>query len=100
MDGVLIFLDYDSCGLGGDTQSKTPGNKAIEVKKGAWPWTVNIAVNGPSVCSGVLVTKKWVLTAASCVKDAKADQIRIVTGIPFLGPVYTGSDPNGSVPKV
>ena len=59
------------------------------MKEGAWPWTVNIAVNGPSVCAGVLVTKKWVLTAASCVRDASPNEIRIVAGIHSLGYINT-----------
>ena len=35
-------------------------------KPGAWPWHVQVLVNGFYICGGSLIRENWVLTAAHC----------------------------------
>ena len=37
-------------------------------KPGAWPWHVQIFINGDDKCGGSLLDHEWVLTAAHCIK--------------------------------
>uniref|UniRef100_H3B747 Serine protease 56 n=1 Tax=Latimeria chalumnae TaxID=7897 RepID=H3B747_LATCH len=37
-----------------------------QVAPGEWPWVVSIRLNGELMCGGVLVGRKWVITAAHC----------------------------------
>ena len=75
-----MISDYDSCGVGGDTQSRGSRGGAIATEHGAWPWTVIVRVDGISKCAGVLLSNRWVLTAASCVKSISPSKIVVVAG--------------------
>jgi len=92
-------IDYDACGVGGDTQSRGNNGNAIAAKHGAWPWTVIIRVDGISKCAGVLLSNIWVLTAASCVKSISPSKIVVVAGA-FSRTNYTGSEQLRYVKKV
>jgi len=37
--------------------------------RGAWPWQVMLKVNGSFQCGGIVLSRRWILTAAHCVKD-------------------------------
>ena len=39
-------------------------------KFGAWPWYVQIMVGDETTCGGSIITDKWILTAAHCLKLA------------------------------
>ena len=43
-------------------------NNNSEAKAHSWPWQVSITVQGyRHVCSGSLLSKRWVVTSANCV---------------------------------
>ncbi|XP_076985655.1 uncharacterized protein LOC143657292 isoform X2 [Tamandua tetradactyla] len=41
------------------------------VEEGKWPWQVSILFLGMHICSGTLVNRQWVLTAAHCFQRSK-----------------------------
>ena len=38
-------------------------------ERGAWPWMVQLVVEGKVLCGGVIVDESWVLTAAHCLYE-------------------------------
>nr|XP_015216522.1 PREDICTED: serine protease 56 [Lepisosteus oculatus]XP_015216523.1 PREDICTED: serine protease 56 [Lepisosteus oculatus] len=40
---------------------------------GAWPWLVNLRLEGELMCGGVLVDSTWVLTAAHCFTGSRSE---------------------------
>ncbi|MBN3325560.1 PRS56 protease, partial [Atractosteus spatula] len=40
---------------------------------GAWPWLVNLRLEGELMCGGVLVDSSWVLTAAHCFTGSRSE---------------------------
>lgn len=38
-----------------------------ESEQGSWPWQAAVFINGKHYCGGVLVNKKWIVTAGHCV---------------------------------
>ncbi|XP_020771700.2 putative serine protease 46 [Odocoileus virginianus] len=48
---------------------KNVNGKLVEV--GKWPWQVSILFLGMNICSGSLIHRQWVLTAAHCLQRSK-----------------------------
>eukprot|EP00795_Rhopilema_esculentum_P010789 gene10789-19588_t len=92
------FVDYTSCGQGGNTKSKTPKKTADITDHGAWPWVVTVEVDGETRCAGILVDASWVLTAASCLKSAKPANVYIVAGLNSRNN-FTGSEQRRGIRK-
>jgi trypsin len=67
-----------------DGTSKIIGG--VEAAPGAWPWIAALLYADVSntysaqYCSGVLIEKSWVLTAAHCVQGMSANDIQIAVG--------------------
>jgi secreted trypsin-like serine protease len=55
------------------------GQDAVE----PYPWMVSIQTSG-HFCGGVLIGKDWVLTAAHCLEDLKAEDLKLFIGIDSL----------------
>ncbi|MEM7125928.1 MAG: trypsin-like serine protease [Chloroflexota bacterium] len=58
------------------------GQEAVE---GAWPWQAAIYLLRPIgdplyFCGGSLIESEWILTAAHCVEDLRADDLLIILG--------------------
>lgn len=47
-------------------------------------YQVSVRQGKEHICSGVILSQRWVLTACSCVKDLKTKQIQIYYGTRFL----------------
>ncbi|XP_062969576.1 putative serine protease 46 [Cynocephalus volans] len=57
--------------------------KLVEV--GKWPWQVNILFLGMYICSGSLIHRQWVLTAAHCLQRSKDPQMySVMVGVHHL----------------
>jgi trypsin len=67
-----------------------------EAQPGAWPWMVGLVYSAaPTVydgqyCGGVLISSRWVLTAAHCVKGESISDFYVVSGVHDLS-TDTGS---------
>ncbi|XP_053454498.1 putative serine protease 46 [Nycticebus coucang] len=57
--------------------------KLVEV--GKWPWQVSILFLGAYICSGSLIHRQWVLTAAHCFQRSKDPiQYSVMVGVQHL----------------
>ncbi|XP_008829096.1 serine protease 46 [Nannospalax galili] len=57
--------------------------KVVEV--GKWPWQVSILFLGMYVCSGSLIHRQWILTAAHCLQRSKnPSQYSVKVGVEYL----------------
>ena len=69
---------------GGRVSTKIVGG--YEAQPGAWPWMVALVYSGYDIyygqyCGGVLISPKWVLTAAHCVENQSISDFYVVSGI-------------------
>ncbi|KAK2189122.1 hypothetical protein NP493_115g12009 [Ridgeia piscesae] len=51
-----------------------------EAQRHSWPWLVAIVCDWAYLCSGTIIHKHWILTAAHCVAAFKTDQVRLDIG--------------------
>ncbi|KAG8432086.1 hypothetical protein GDO86_018835 [Hymenochirus boettgeri] len=58
----LLSTKHAACGIVEmkDTEPKSPG---------AWPWQVDVQMDGRRICGGALISANWVVTAAHCFTD-------------------------------
>ncbi len=45
-----------------------------------WGWAVSISIDNSYLCGGSIISSSWVITAAHCIRDYKASQIKIYAG--------------------
>ena len=67
----------------GEKQRMTRIVGGVEVRQADFPWQVSLIIGG-SLCGGSLIRNQWVLTAAHCVDDATASDIRVRYGSDLL----------------
>merc|ERR1719239_102693 len=53
----------------------------VDVAKNEWPWQVELLdQNSKTICGGTIISKKEILTAASCTNGILASNIRVLVG--------------------
>ncbi|KAG0719036.1 Mediator of RNA polymerase II transcription subunit 6 [Chionoecetes opilio] len=70
-----------ACGVAGNRAPRIKGGS--QATKGAFPWLVSIRVSGSSsghYCGGALIHKRFVLTAAHCVRRNLPKYVAVVAG--------------------
>lgn len=86
-------LGLDMCGYqrqaGTSREPKIVGGNSTA--DGEFPWAVSIQRNGNHHCGGVIVGKRWILTAAHCVRNQFVGSLIVKTG----GSEVTSNDING-----
>lgn len=53
----------------------------VEADRGEFPFIISLQKNGRHICGGSLIAKKFVLTAAHCVKGASASSFAVKLGL-------------------
>lgn len=75
-------LEAVVCGKGLDLSGRVVGG--VNAEKGSWPWQAIIKLNGKGICGGTLIAKKWVLTAAHCMKvsgrEVAESELEVILG--------------------
>ncbi|XP_069100361.1 serine protease 27-like [Pleurodeles waltl] len=75
-------------------QSRVVGGQ--NARSGEWPWQVSIRMSDRDICGGALISEKWVLSAAHCLRWARPLHISVVLGSLQL----SGSNPHAVISKV
>ncbi|XP_056640921.1 serine protease 27 [Diorhabda sublineata] len=78
-DFPLPESEYDDCGLSGDRILKKRIIGGREANFGQFPWQAYIKI-GTFQCGGVLVSRKFVATAAHCILSVNVENIWIYLG--------------------
>ena len=66
---MVYSYSFDECGI---SYNEVPDRLVPQVvgghgsSQGSWPWVVAIYANGKKVCTGSIISRKYVLTAAHC----------------------------------
>ena len=81
--GFYCIADIVQCGRG---PKKTIGGRVVSGKEAApnsWPWQALVTFDGAKknkFCGGTLIHKRWILTAAHCLKNRTPKQIDVILG--------------------
>uniref|UniRef100_A0AB38ZE91 limulus clotting factor C n=1 Tax=Ectomocoris sp. TaxID=3104572 RepID=A0AB38ZE91_9HEMI len=88
-------LKRTNCNCG--WSNKSPGRvvNGQEVSLGQYPWIVSLNFNGGHMCGGSIITEYHVLTAAHCVHDRRAENLRV-----FVGTVNNTNADRGQIIQV
>ena len=68
----LFYLDvlgYE-CGVSSTQEVPKPYIKNLPHQIGTWPWVVSMHLNGQNICTGLIISPRYVLTAAHCYMHA------------------------------
>uniref|UniRef100_A0A3B3UAE3 Si:dkey-32n7.7 n=1 Tax=Poecilia latipinna TaxID=48699 RepID=A0A3B3UAE3_9TELE len=76
-ENINQMWTLSECGFAPQNPKIVGGQDALP---GSWPWQVELQLYGWFKCGGSLINKKWVLTAAHCIKDPDPSMWKAVLG--------------------
>lgn len=69
-----------ACGCASGTTSTARIVGGEIAQSNTWTWAVSLSLGGSSLCGGAVLSSTWIITAAHCVKNLPASQVRVYAG--------------------
>ncbi|XP_030227329.1 serine protease hepsin isoform X1 [Gadus morhua] len=82
---VLTLLCQD-CGRRSLTEDRIVGG--LDSRQGSWPWQVSLRYDGVHQCGGSLISDRWIVSAAHCIRERfrSVSRWRVLLGSVYNNP--------------
>lgn len=67
---VFYCTSFDDCGI---SYKENSVHTLVRSPPGSWPWVVAIFANGRKICTGSIISRNYILTAAYCYSYMQQD---------------------------